>query len=104
MATEYRMVVEGRSPNPEVDLRQRPSLCSKRNYEHAKKGVTDFQNDRESGRFDGTWNERALVYIETREVSKWTQLDMTTNADPIAPETSRPDSSPSSSQPRLPNA
>ena len=92
MATEYRMVVEGRHPDPEsTAVAFRPLRYRKGDYGKATKGIEDFEKDRRSGRFDGTWNERAIVYIETREVSKWQRLNMK-DATEDAATTSRPDS------------
>lgn len=68
---EYRMVVQ-----PTTATR-RAARYPKRDYTHARKGLEDWARDRANGRFQNTWKQKATVYIETREVSKWSRLDMT---------------------------
>lgn len=98
MATEYRMVVEPGSSAKAAGFRV--MHYSKRDYGKAVKGITDHETQKAEGRFENTWVQRATVYIETREVSKWQRLDLTIDADQDAREISRPDSSPSNSRPR----
>ena len=75
--TEYQMVIE---PGPEAKaagLRKSQYTYPKKSYEKAVKGVMDFLEQRDSGRFEKTWMQHVAVYIETREVSKWQRLEMT---------------------------
>ncbi len=92
MPTEYQMVIEPPDYAREAGLRPRHYTYAKPSYEKAKQAVLDFLEQRESGRFKKTWTQNAIVYIETREVSKWTKLEMT-DADAISGSTtSRPGS------------
>ncbi len=90
MPTEYQMVIEPPEYAREAGHRTRHYTYPKPSYEKAVKAVMDFLEQRDSGRFKKTWTQNALVYIETREVSKWTKLEMT-DADAISGSTtSRP--------------
>jgi hypothetical protein len=70
------MVIEPPDYAREVGMRTRHFTYPKPTYEKAKQAVLDFLEQRESGRFKKTWTQNANVYIETREVSKWTKLEM----------------------------
>jgi hypothetical protein len=84
------MVVEPDAAGKAAGLR---SLThGKRDYGHAVKGVQDHHADLAAGRFEKTWMKNARVYIETREVSEWQELDMSIAADTDVTMTSRPDS------------
>ena len=80
MKTEYQMVIEPGPGAKAAGLRTRHYTYPKASYEKAKKGVMDFLEQRDSGRFEKTWMMQATVYIETREVSKWQRLEMTIDA------------------------
>ena len=74
--TEYQMVIEPGPGAKAAGLRARHYTYPKPSYEKAVKGVMDFLEQRDSGRFEKTWMMSATVYIEEREVSKWTRIDM----------------------------
>ena len=74
--TEYQMVIEPGPGAKAAGLRTRHYTYLKPSYEKAVKGVMDFLEQRDSGRFEKTWTQHAVVYIEEREVSKWTKIDM----------------------------
>ena len=74
--TEYQMVIEPPDYAREAGHRVRHYTYPKPNYEKAVKGVMDFHEQRDAGRFKKTWTQHAAVYIEAREVSKWTKLEM----------------------------
>lgn len=78
---EYRMVVDPNDPASKAGLRFRHYIHPKRDYVHARKGLADWATDRAAGRFQNTWKQEAKVYIETREVSKWSRLDMSDAAE-----------------------
>lgn len=92
MATEYRMVVEPDAATRALGFRTRHYTYLKKTYDKAKKGILDHETQKAEGRFENTWMQNATVYIETREVSKWQQLDMTDATATPATTTSRPDS------------
>ena len=73
---EYQMVIEPSAYAQEAGMRKRHYTYPKPSYEKAVKAVMDFLEQREAGRFEKTWMQHALVYIEEREVSKWTKIDM----------------------------
>ncbi len=89
--TEYQMVIEPPPAAREAGFRTRHYTYPKPSYEKAKKGVLDFLKQREEGRFKKTWTQHAVVYIESREVSKWQRINMTDVIGDAAT-TSRPDS------------
>ena len=70
------MVIEPGPGAKAAGLRTRHYTYPKPSYEKAVKGVMDFLEQRDSGRFEKTWMMQATVYIESREVSKWQKLDM----------------------------
>ncbi len=74
--TEYQMVIEPGPGAKAAGLRTRHYTYAKPSYEKAVKGVMDFLEQRDSGRFEKTWMMEAVVYIESREVSKWQRLEM----------------------------
>ncbi len=74
--TEYQMVIEPSLAHRALGLRPRHYTYAKPSYEKAKKAVLDFLEQRDSGRFEKTWMQHAAVYIEEREVSKWTKINM----------------------------
>ena len=74
---EYQLVVEPPAYAHVVGFRPRHYTYPKPSYEKAVKGVMDFLEQKDSGRFEKTWTQNASVYIETREVSKWQRLKMT---------------------------
>ena len=74
--TEYQMVIEPGPGAKAAGLRTRHYTYSKPSYEKAKKAVLDFLEQKAEGRFEKTWTQHALVYIEEREVSKWKKIDM----------------------------
>ena len=74
--TEYQMVIEPGPGAKAAGLRTRHYTYAKPSYEKAVKGVMDFLEQRDSGRFEKTWMMSATVYIESREVSKWQKLEM----------------------------
>ena len=73
---EYQMVIEPGPGGKAAGLRTRHFTYAKPSYEKAKKAVLDFLEQKAEGRFEKTWTQHALVYIEEREVSKWTKIDM----------------------------
>ena len=73
---EYQMVIEPSLAHRALGLRPRHYTYPKPSYEKAVRGVMDFLEQRDSGRFEKTWMRSATVYIEEREVSKWQKLDM----------------------------
>jgi hypothetical protein len=75
--TEYQMVIEPPEYAREAGHRVRHYTYPKPSYDKAKQAVLDFLKQRESGRFEKTWTQNAIVYIESREVSKWQRLNMT---------------------------
>jgi hypothetical protein len=77
------MVVEPPEYAREAGHRVRHYTYPKPSYEKAKQAVLDFLEQRESGRFSKTWTQHAVVYIETREVSKWQRLN-TSSTDAVA--------------------
>ncbi len=89
MKTEYQMVIEPGPGAKAAGLRTRHYTYPKPDYEKAVKGVMDFLEQKAQGRFKKTWTQDAIVYIETREVSKWQRLKMT-DANENAATTSRP--------------
>ena len=74
--TEYQMVIEPGPDAKAAGLRTRHFTYPKPSYEKAVKAVMDFLEQKESGRFEKTWTQNAIVYIESREVSKWQRLEM----------------------------
>ncbi len=74
--TEYQMVIEPGPDAKAAGLRTRHYTYPKPSYEKAKKAVLDFHEQKAEGRFEKTWTQHAAVYIESREVSKWTKIDM----------------------------
>ncbi len=74
--TEYRMVIEPPGYAREAGFRIRHYTYPKPSYKKAVKGVREFLEQRDSGRFENTWTQHAAVYIESREVSKWQRLEM----------------------------
>ncbi len=76
MKTEYQMVIEPGPGAKAAGLRTHHYTYPKPSYEKAVKGVMDFLEQRDSGRFEKTWMRSATVYIESREVSKWQKLEM----------------------------
>ena len=99
-AIEYQMVVEPDAAAMVAGLRRGSFRYPKKTYAKAVKGITDHAMQKAEGRFENTWVQNATVYIETREVSKWQRLDLTIDADPSASQSSRLDTSSSSSSPR----
>ena len=77
MKTEYQMVIEPGPGAKAAGLRTHHYTYPKPSYEKAVKGVMDFLEQRDSGRFEKTWMMQATVYIESREVSKWQRLNST---------------------------
>ena len=74
--TEYQMVIEPPEYAREAGHRTRHYTYPKPSYEKAVKGVMDFLEQKAEGRFEKTWTQNAIVYIESREVSKWQKLEM----------------------------
>ncbi len=74
--TEYQMVIKPGPGAKAAELRTRHYTYSKPSYEKAKKAVLDFLEQKAEGQFEKTWTQNAIVYIESREVSKWQKLDM----------------------------
>ncbi len=75
LAIEYQMVIEPGPAARDAGFRTRHYTYPKPSYEKARDGVLNFLAERDSGRFEKTWMQYAIVYIETREVSKWQRLD-----------------------------
>ena len=77
---EYQMVIEPGPNARAAGFRTRHYTFSKPSYAKARKAILSFLDDRDAGRFKNTWMQIAAVYIESREVSKWQRLKMTTDA------------------------
>lgn len=72
--TEYQFVVVPSDVARDAGIRI--GYYPKPSYEKAVKAFMDFHEQRDAGRFEKTWTQNATVYIETREVPKWTKLEM----------------------------